>query len=870
MLSDEVSCSDCKLELIEKIWTKVLLNWINKCVIQNKTKVQDLNVRNLVEIINRYKYDICYDDIDRAMLCTDDLEPFIKYKYPILRLRYFCEAKDYPKKLYLMTTILLYHCCCSSQTGVVDTDICTYLEKPEQEVILKFCEQLSDMEATVNNVESAIRGGLIVNNGLYCTIVILFQVLPSAIIADSSNYSDIIECEFDSKTDTALTDKGIYEMQDLNVFNVEKNIAGDTAPKDSNDSKSYCQPNCECTNCITAIKACGDPGNSMDQCIQPRRLRKFLNPKWKIYAAVFCVIFLFVLILVMVLVLKRKPIKANDNTRKLSTDVTRFFQPNTWECVNNLCQKVYKPTAGRVYASHTRCTLLCMGPQLWPYPIGYTYYSKTIVSLATNKLEYRIQSVPSEIVHQYLAEAFKLFIGDLARLERMETRVKNDSQEASIKKMYIKIEVESDPDPRLRLNTEEAYTLKIDTASQVNIHLVSMSFCGIRHALETLSQLIMLDQSTGYLITLTNVVIKDAPSYKYRGLMIDTARNYIPMQDLMRTVDAMASCKLNTFHWRISDVASFPLLIPNLSNLFEYGGYDRSKVYTRDDVKSLVKRAGIRGIRVLIEVAAPGPVGRPWSWAADATCPAKTENFTCDNILCLRLTIQDSILDVLQTIYAEIIDMTNIDDVFHLSDGIFSMSNCYYLIEDRLGFLDKALERLKLANKGFMPKLPIIWYTSHLTRGMEAMTWDRLGVQLTEWTVSTDQFLNKFKVIHSSKWDLSCELKKNRCKRYRTWQEMYSWKSWRNIEVFMIEGGEAVLWTDIVDSNNIDYHLWPRAAAVAERLWSDIVVNATASGPVYVRLDSHRWRLTLRAVKVQPIWPVWCSFNPGQCLLKIR
>lgn len=369
-----------------------------------------------------------------------------------------------------------------------------------------------------------------------------------------------------------------------------------------------------------------------------------------------------------------------------------------------------------------------MGPQLWPYPIGYTYYSKQIVFLATNRLEYKFQSVPSEAVHLYLAEAFKLFLGELAKLERftMEPRKENLTRDMMIKKMYIQMDVETDPDPRIRLDTEESYTIKVETMNnQVTMKLLAASFCGMRHALETLSQLILLDQTTGLLITLSNIVIKDAPSYKYRGLMIDTGRNFIPIPDIMRTIDAMSTCKLNTFHWRISDVTSFPLLIPAVPQLCEYGAYDRNHVYTKDDVKAVVKRAGIRGIRVLLEVSAPGPVGRAWSWIPEASCPTKNRNFTCNNILCLRLGIHDSVFDILQIIYSEIIDMTKIEDVFHLSDSVFSLSNCFYLIEEREGFLDKALERLKLANKGFLPKLPIIWYTTHLTKDYEAKAWDR-------------------------------------------------------------------------------------------------------------------------------------------------
>ncbi|XP_026324619.1 probable beta-hexosaminidase fdl [Hyposmocoma kahamanoa] len=113
-------------------------------------------------------------------------------------------------------------------------------------------------------------------------------------------------------------------------------------------------------------------------------------------------------------------------------------------------------------------------------------------------------------------------------------------------------------------------------------------------------------------------------------------------------------------------------------------------------------------------------------------------------------------------------------------------------------------------------------------------------------------------------------MKNNRCYRYRTWQEMYSWKLWRSLDVFSVEGGETILWTDLVDSHNVDYHLWPRAAAVAERLWSDIVANGSVTGDVYMRLDSHRWRMLIRGYNVQPIWPVWCSFNPSTCVHNIR
>lgn len=68
-----------------------------------------------------------------------------------------------------MMSILLFHCCCNSDTDEVNMDICRYLSKHDQMLILKFCENLNDMEVTVNNIECAIKGVLL----LYVLFIIL-------------------------------------------------------------------------------------------------------------------------------------------------------------------------------------------------------------------------------------------------------------------------------------------------------------------------------------------------------------------------------------------------------------------------------------------------------------------------------------------------------------------------------------------------------------------------------------------------------------------------------------------------------------------------------------------------------------------------
>jgi hexosaminidase len=52
--------------------------------------------------------------------------------------------------------------------------------------------------------------------------------------------------------------------------------------------------------------------------------------------------------------------------------------------------------------------------------------------------------------------------------------------------------------------------------------------------------------------------ITDFPRFKHRGLMVDTARHFLPLPVLMTIIDGMEASKLNIFHWHIVDEQAFP------------------------------------------------------------------------------------------------------------------------------------------------------------------------------------------------------------------------------------------------------------------------------------------------------------------------
>jgi hexosaminidase len=55
-----------------------------------------------------------------------------------------------------------------------------------------------------------------------------------------------------------------------------------------------------------------------------------------------------------------------------------------------------------------------------------------------------------------------------------------------------------------------------------------------------------------------------------------------------------------------------------------------------------------------------------------------------------------------------------------------------------------------------------------------------------------------------------------------------------------ILGGEACMWAEYVSAENMDSRIWPRAAAIAERLWSP--QNVTDINSMYARMDyASKW-----------------------------
>lgn len=84
------------------------------------------------------------------------------------------------------------------------------------------------------------------------------------------------------------------------------------------------------------------------------------------------------------------------------------------------------------------------------------------------------------------------------------------------------------------------------------VSVTSKTVLGAINAITTLNQLIECDGGSCQ-IPNGPFNITDQPVFAYRGILIDVARNYIPIETIYQAVGAMSSAKLNILHLHLSD-----------------------------------------------------------------------------------------------------------------------------------------------------------------------------------------------------------------------------------------------------------------------------------------------------------------------------
>lgn len=178
----------------------------------------------------------------------------------------------------------------------------------------------------------------------------------------------------------------------------------------------------------------------------------------------------------------------------------------------------------------------------------------------------------------------------------------------------IVVVVEDDSSTLPHIDTNYSYTV-IVIHNTVRIHAATIY--GVLYALETFTQLV-LPKSGGQLPAVGTINIADRPSYRWRGLLVDTGRRFFPMSLLKNLLDTMAAVKLNVLHFHMSDWCRFAVESTRFPHLTQSLQGEHLGHYTQADIKELIEYAADRGIRVVPEVDVPSHAGGMQPLKADS------------------------------------------------------------------------------------------------------------------------------------------------------------------------------------------------------------------------------------------------------------
>ncbi|XP_012277932.1 chitooligosaccharidolytic beta-N-acetylglucosaminidase [Orussus abietinus] len=576
-----------------------------------------------------------------------------------------------------------------------------------------------------------------------------------------------------------------------------------------------------------------------------------------------------------------------------------FSSPWHYVCEAGLCKKLEITRNVTFPLSLGTCQLFCgEAGGLWPKPTGHLSLGNFVVQLNPDDIE----------LHEIdpLSRAGTLLQRNVEILKKDIRTLGGKSVKAGGKGLIIHVAKTMDAnDVKLTLNTTENYTLSINQLEdgKINASITTKTYFGARHALETLSQLIVFDDLRGEIQIVRDVYVVDGPVYPYRGILLDTSRNFMDKDSILRTIKAMSMSKLNTFHWHITDSHSFPYVSRTYPNMSKYGAYTPSKVYTQRDIQEVLEFGLLHGVRILPEFDAPAHVGEGWQWVGGNTilCFAgEPWKSLCVEPPCGQLNpSSEKVYEILEGIYRDMIKDFK-PDLFHMGGDEVSVScwrtsedlskwminkgwnssdSSYYKLWDY--FQEKAYERLKKANDG--KDIPAILWTSHLTDENNIQYLDPNTYIIQIWTDAKDSTIrrlikNNFKMIFSN-YDalyLDCGFGawvgegNNWCSPYKGWQTVYENSplaiSRQNgitpNQLHLILGGEAALWSEQVDSSSVDFKLWPRSAALGERLWSE---PSSTWRHAEHRMLKHRERLVQKGIGADSLEPEWCAQNQGSC-----
>lgn len=446
----------------------------------------------------------------------------------------------------------------------------------------------------------------------------------------------------------------------------------------------------------------------------------------------------------------------------------------------------------------------------------------------------------------------RIFVGATNFLRRLDGRTGLFLEQSFLTKVNespeAELQINCVRNGKIEINEEESYSLIIES-SKITIN--AASDLGALHGLETLLQLLQNSSTAYYFPT---VEITDSPRFTWRGLMIDGARHFQPVDVIKRNLDAMASMKMNVFHWHLADDQGWRIEMkkhPELTELASDGYY-----YTQEEIKNIVKYADERGILVIPEIDVPGHASAFLTAFPEVGSKVSEGKVTYEvqrNSGIFNATLDPSnpkTYQLLSEIFDEVCPLFS-GAYFHI--GGDENNGKEWNANPKIQEFKK---KHNLANNHDlqtyfnMQLLPMLKKHNKKMMGWEEIMTDNMSKDaiIHAWRGSNEGLAAGGALIKAAKSGYNTVLSNGYYIDLMLGVESHYLNDPISKKVALtpeekarILGGEAAMWSELATPVNIDSRIWPRTAAIAERLWSN--ENITDLKSLHKRLKTISFRL---------------------------
>lgn len=413
--------------------------------------------------------------------------------------------------------------------------------------------------------------------------------------------------------------------------------------------------------------------------------------------------------------------------------------------------------------------------------------------------------------------------------------IKPDTENAKVTVSFLKDENIPEEGYRLDANGDE---IKIEASGEK----------GWIYALITLRQIMKTDnEGKPFLLECPCCRIEDAPRFRYRGFMLDEARNFLGEDTVKRVLDLMSFYKLNVLHWHLSDdqgyrieSKKFPDLnrIASRRNDTQVGGFSSNKFagckhegyYSQSQIRKIIAFAKERNIDVQPEIDLPGHISALTAAFPDISCSGESHSVptTFDNFAGAFCAGSEKAWEVIFSLLDEICEIFESKYV-HIGGDVFDFSDwktcpeCKKVaekngIKDEQGLLAYALNRIidHLDKKGKVAVVRTSEFIDgidkravlHLFKNLPSATLDKFAAEGRKFIVSPH---------HLCSFDVPYVM--------TPIKNLYAFEPvshlGKNADKAEILGVEGLLWGEwVYDLQKVEFNSLPRMCALGETGWS--------------------------------------------------